>query len=121
MNCDRSGFVPAQLQFRLKSGAQGSTTKPVGDVIDTCAGDEIDRIGPGYMGGRPTRWTPPSGFAIPPPACSSPGRPSEGQKSCTYAVRVSGTSKGTKTSSAGPNVGSLVGLNAPDPATLAVR
>ena len=54
MNCDRSGFVPALLQFRLKSGAQGSTTRPVGDVIDTCAGDEIVRIGPGYMGGRPT-------------------------------------------------------------------
>ena len=45
----------------------------------------------------------------------------EGQQSCTYAVRVSGTSKGVKTSSAGPNVASLVGLNAPDPATLTVR
>ena len=54
MNCDRSGFVPALLQFRLKSGAAGATSKPVGDVIDMCAGDEIVRIGPGYMGGRPT-------------------------------------------------------------------
>ena len=49
------------------------------------------------------------------------GSLARGQESCSFSFLVSGTSKGVKTSSAGPNVGSLVGLKAPDPASLTVR